>query len=212
MPALNMTAGIPHLFRSYPVRRHQTFDCKIWEAARATSATPTFFKRIVISEPGVSQPYVDGGLGRNNPIAQVLEEAELVFPGQRVACVISIGTGQARTIAIQKPGWLQQMLPLDVVRAIQGIATDCERSAEEVARRFQGMRNVYFRFNVEQGLQSVGLAKWEKLDEVATHTNQYMRAIHVDQLLDAAVAAIRERQKTVPTAQISKKATWLYCL
>jgi predicted acylesterase/phospholipase RssA len=211
MPALNMTAGIPHRFRSYPVRKHQTFNCKIWEAARATSAAPTFFERIFINEPGAPQPYVDGGMGCNNPITQVLEEADLVFPGQHVACVISIGTGQARTIAIPTPGWLQQVLPLDVVKAIQGIATDCERSAQEVARRFRGIHNVYFRFNVEQGMQSVGLAQWEKLDEVAIHTNQYIRVEEVDQRLDDAVAAVRERRKTVATAQLSTGAEFLLC-
>jgi predicted acylesterase/phospholipase RssA len=205
MPALNMTAGIPHLFRSYKVRKHQTFNCKIWEAARATSATPTFFKHIVIGGPGTLQPYIDGGMGCNNPITQVLEEAELVFPHQQVSCIISIGTGQPQTIAIPTSGWLQQVLLLDVVRAIQGIATDCEQTAQQIARRFRGIPNIYFRFNVEQGMQSVGLAQWERLDEVATHTNQYMRIEVVDQRLDAAVAAIKERQQSVSMTQLGKE-------
>jgi hypothetical protein len=145
-------------------------------------------------------------MGCNNPIVQVLEEAELVFPDRRVACVISIGTGQARTLAIPRPGWLQQVLPLDVVKAICGIATDCEQKAQEIARRFQGLPNVYFRFNVEHGMQSIGLAQWERLDEVVAHTGQYMRMLDVDQKLDAAVAAVQIRQATVPTAQISMRA------
>ena len=48
----------------------------IWEAVRATSAGPTFFKRIVIE--GVL--YVDGGMGCNKPVQQVLQEAKHVFP------------------------------------------------------------------------------------------------------------------------------------
>src|SRR5271154_3147452 len=72
MSALNMAAGIPHLFRSYQAPKNQTFNCTIWEAARATSAAPTFFEQIVIGEPGSSLSYVDGGMGCNNPIAQVL--------------------------------------------------------------------------------------------------------------------------------------------
>ena len=206
MPALNMTAAIPHRLRSYQARKHQTVNCKIWEAARATSATPTFFEHIVINGPGTSQPYVDGGMGCNNPIAQVLEEAELVFPSRQVACVISIGSGQPQTLSIPKPGWLQQVLPLDVVKAIRGIATDCEQRAQEVAQRFQGLPDVYFHFNVEQGMQSIELAEWERLDEVVTHTDQYMRMVEVDQKLDAAVAAIQARRTTIPTGQISMKA------
>ncbi|KIM42400.1 hypothetical protein M413DRAFT_43952, partial [Hebeloma cylindrosporum] len=61
--AHDMNANIPVFFRSYPSRETHS-GCKIWEAARATSAAPTFFKRIEI---GRAQPFIDGGLGRNNP-------------------------------------------------------------------------------------------------------------------------------------------------
>jgi hypothetical protein len=206
VPALNVTPAIPHRFRSYRARKYQTVNCKIWEAARATSATPTFFERIEIGDAGTSQPYVDGGMVCNNPIVQVLEEAELVFPTRRVACIISIGAGQAHTLAIPRPGWLEQILPvlpLDLVKAVRGIAMDCEQKAQEVARRFQGLPDFYFRFNVEQGMQSIGLAQWESLGEVATHTDQYMRMVEIDQRLDAVVAAVKARRATVPTAQIS---------
>jgi len=39
-------------------------DYKIWEAARATSAAPTYFPRIKLDE----YEYVDGGVGFNNPV------------------------------------------------------------------------------------------------------------------------------------------------
>jgi predicted acylesterase/phospholipase RssA len=162
----------------------------MWEAARATSAAPTFFERITIGEPGFSEPYIDGGMGCNNPIAHVLEEARLLFPGQPVTCVISIGTGKAQTIAIPKPGWVEQILPLGVIVAIRGIATDCEQSAQEVAHCFRRDPNIYFRFNVEQGMQSIGPTQWEGLDEVATHTGQYMWWVEVDEKLEAAVGAL----------------------
>ena len=41
-------------------------DWAIWEAARATSAAPTFFKALKKGE----KSYVDGGLGYNNPVAE----------------------------------------------------------------------------------------------------------------------------------------------
>ena len=125
MSALNMNAQIPCLFRTYRAPKYPSPNCTIWEAVRATSAAPTFFKRIVID----GEPYVDGGMGCNNPVQQVLQEAELVFPDRHVACIISIGAGQAGTISIPKPGWFQWVLPLKVVEAIRKIATDCEASA-----------------------------------------------------------------------------------
>ena len=39
-------------------------DYKIWEAARATSAAPTYFPRMKLDE----YEYVDGGVGFNNPV------------------------------------------------------------------------------------------------------------------------------------------------
>lgn len=49
--------------------------CKIWEAARATSAASTFFDPIEIGP----QRYVDGGLRYNNPIEKADEESRGLF-------------------------------------------------------------------------------------------------------------------------------------
>ena len=62
----NITAP-PVLFRSYSVERDPTTKCAIWQAARATSAAPTFFKPISIDSPHPPITYVDGGLRNNNP-------------------------------------------------------------------------------------------------------------------------------------------------
>jgi hypothetical protein len=200
MAAHNMTAGIPVLFRTYPAPKNETFDCTIWEAARATTAAPTFFKQMVIHEPGSRQPYVDGGLGCNNPTAQVLEEAELIFPARRVACIISIGTGQAKAISIPKT--TLPVVPIEIIEAMKAIATDCEVTAQAMAKRFRNTSNFYFRFNVEQGLQEVTLAQWERLDEVTAHTRHYLKMEEVDKKIGAAVDAIGEHPAAISTAQI----------
>ena len=114
MSALNLNAQIPWLFRTYQAPKFPAPNCTIWEAIHAMSASLTFFKHIVID----GEPYVHGGMGCNNPVQQVLQEAELIFPDRHVACIISIGTGQAQTLSIPKPGWFQQMLPLQVIDAI----------------------------------------------------------------------------------------------
>ncbi|KAF8586138.1 FabD/lysophospholipase-like protein [Ramaria rubella] len=190
--ALSMR-GPPRLFRTYKTPKYPTFNCTIWEASRATSASPPFFKRIVIGQPGSSEHYIDGGIGCNNPIKQVLEEAAVIFPARKVACIISIGTigtGHPQTIGISTPSLFQQVLPLDIIRVLQSISTDYVQSAQ----RFQSIPNVYIRFNVEQGLQGVGLSQWEQLHEVTTHTGQYIRNVEVNQKLDIAVAAISGKQ------------------
>jgi predicted acylesterase/phospholipase RssA len=195
MSAKDMDASIARLFRTYNPPKHATYDCKIWEASRATSAAPTFFKRIEIGSVGMEEQFIDGGMGCNNPTAQVVEEAKIVFPNQHISLIVSIGTGHATTIAIPKPGWFQKVLPLDVITSLKQIATDCEKTAQQMAKTQSDQ--IYFRFNVQQGLQKVGLGDWEKLGEVATHTNQYVRSVDVDRQLDKVVSIFGNKKSLV---------------
>lgn len=176
MSAVNLS---PRFFRTYEVPANKTFNCMIWEAARATSAAPTFFKRIEIGETGLKEPFIDGGVGRNNPTKCLLEEAGMVFPREPIACLISIGCGQADTTGIGSPSnLLYRIIPLqllEIAKALRHIATDCEATAQDVAKQFKDHPDVYFRFNVEQGMQQIQMNEHGRLDEVSAHTQQYLR-------------------------------------
>ena len=111
MSAMNMNAQIPRLFHPYQAPKYPAPNCTIWQAVRATPAMPTFFKHIVIN----GEPY---GMGCNNPVQHMLYETKLMFPDGHVACIISIGVGQAWTISIPMPGWFQWVSPLKVVDTI----------------------------------------------------------------------------------------------
>ncbi|KAF8606254.1 FabD/lysophospholipase-like protein, partial [Ceratobasidium sp. AG-I] len=198
----NMNAGIPCLMRTYVAPEHQMPNCTIWEALRATTAHPELFKSIDIGEPNVRESFVDGGLGCNNPILQLLLEAKLIFPGRYISSITSIGAGHTRTIQIPKPSPFQRVLPVNALIAAKDIATDCERIAQEVSRRFQNVSCVYFRFNVDQGLQNVGLGEWERLGEVTAHTRAYLSLVETSQRLDSASEVINSRKKTIATTEI----------
>ncbi|KAJ7812563.1 acyl transferase/acyl hydrolase/lysophospholipase [Mycena olivaceomarginata] len=185
MNAANMS--LPVLFRTYNTLDHPAMNCTIWEAGRATSAAPAFFKQIKIGLSGIEEAFVDGGLGHNNPTASLLSEAKHLFPDHQIACIISLGTGQPHTISIPKPSPLNRFLPFDVVKAIQEMATDCEKEHQAFAHRFNGIANFYFRFNVEQGMQNIQLNQWERLGDVAANTRQYIQSqLVTNQLADAA--------------------------
>ncbi|EKM76770.1 hypothetical protein AGABI1DRAFT_108612 [Agaricus bisporus var. burnettii JB137-S8] len=181
---------IPVLFRTYQSRETH-LDCKIWEAARATSAAPTFFKRIII---GRDQPFIDGGLGRNNPSQVVLEEANALFGARQIGCLAGI-------IGIKKPGLWQRILPTDVIDALKAITTDCESTHEAMLRRFSKLPSTYFRLNVEQGMQEIELSEWEKLSNAEAHTTQYMRKEEVTEKLGSLVSAIRAPRGQLPLEQ-----------
>ena len=194
MPANNME--YPRRFRTYPVRALASANCQIWEAARATSAAPTVFKRIEIDDgSGGTEEFVDGGLRCNNPTKQVLEEAKAIFGhGQPVGCVVSIGTGHPGTIGLARPDRFQKWLPTKMVEVLKKIATDCEEMANELSGRFQDHEKFYFRFNVEHGAEGISLEEWEKMGQMREHTNAYMTKPAVSKAIDEVVAMLCQPQ------------------
>lgn len=144
---------------------NQNPNVKIWEAVRATSAAPTFFDPIHIN----GEEYVDGGLGCNNPCKEVYEEAQRLWPDREIGCIISLGTGMPRVLSMQNPSLLSSWWPKDWTETLLRVATLCDQIHQEMLRKRE-LRGKYFRFNVQQGMQTISLEEWKKLGEVATHT------------------------------------------
>jgi len=203
MNAYNMNANIPVLFRSYEFREPHS-NCKIWEAARATSAAPTFFKHIEI---GRAQPYIDGGLGRNNPSRVVLDEAKALFGARHIGCLVSIGTGYAETISIKKPRRFWQIVPTDIFDTLKAITTDCEATHEAMLGLFAKLPTTYFRFNVEHGVQGIKLSEWDRLGNVEAHTSHYLRRKEVEEKLALLVDVINFPRAQLTIEQLSKYTT-----
>ncbi|KAF8532807.1 acyl transferase/acyl hydrolase/lysophospholipase, partial [Trichophaea hybrida] len=196
--------GSPTLFRSYRVPRAD-INCRIWQAARATSAAPTFFKRIKIGRKNAEIHYIDGALGCNNPVQQVLDEAKLIDENRSVDCILSVGTGQAETVGLPEPDGFQRLLPTKVITVLKGLATDSERASEGFEKRFGNIPGFYFRLNVEQGIQGITLEEWKKLDDIAAHTNQYLLKERVSQEVDKLVNVLATTSATtgVTTAELT---------
>ena len=89
-----MSTHNPAIFRSYYAEGSPPSKCPIWQAARATTAAPSFFKPMEIDTPPVPITYVDGGLGHNNPAHLAITEAGKLWSMGNKFCLVSIGTGQ----------------------------------------------------------------------------------------------------------------------
>ena len=203
MPADNVT--YTRRFRTYQVRALASANCKIWEAARATTAAPTFFKRIAIGEEGHGkEEFMDGALGCNNPAIEVLEEARSVFGDKKaIRCLVSIGTGQPGAIGLSKPDTFQKLLPTSLIQVLKKIATNCESTSNVLRARFENIDAFYFRFNVVHGAQGISLEEWEKMEELTTHTKAYMKA--ESQSIDKIVAVLCDRKNIGLTLGIACK-------
>jgi Patatin-like phospholipase len=90
--------GPPVLFRSYNCEGHNADKCAIWQAARCTSATPSFFKPMFVDVRIPGGWYIDGGLGHNNPSQLALDEARRIWPTVKRFCLVSIGTGRQKNV------------------------------------------------------------------------------------------------------------------
>ncbi|MBD2608151.1 patatin-like phospholipase family protein [Scytonema hofmannii FACHB-248] len=67
------------------------FNCFVWEAARATSAAPTYFPAKSIQ----NKVLVDGGVYMNNPSLQLLFLAKQQYPDAKQYVLVSLGSGRA---------------------------------------------------------------------------------------------------------------------
>lgn len=156
----NMNAGIPIAFRSYISTTNNGPDCTIWEALHATMAHPDLFKGIEVDDCSVRYSFVGGELGGSNPIAHVLAEVKQVYPDRHVSCILSVGAGHARTIHLPNLTLPQRIFRTEEVVAMKNLATDSEGVAEDMEARFETTPGIYFRFNVDQGMQEIGAGNW----------------------------------------------------
>ena len=158
-------------FRSYNSPWDVVDDCPIWQACRATSAAPTIFPPMQIGNPPVA--YIDGGLGYNNPIRALIEETSHIWPDRQIGCIVSIGTGMPVSRDVGRT-----IKPLfDTVREM---ATDTEKVArefeEEMKHKYGNEQKVYFRFNVQRGLEQVGLEEWKEMERIKVATQDYLKS------------------------------------
>jgi predicted acylesterase/phospholipase RssA len=91
----------PTIFRTYRGQQVRPSECTLWQAARATSAAPTFFKPMLVDRPRPAIAYVDGGMGHNNPSELALNEARRIWPTRTEFGLVSIGTGRPKANSIQ---------------------------------------------------------------------------------------------------------------
>ena len=175
------------LFRTYESSHDISLKCKIWEAARATSAVPILFDHIKIG----TQPFIFAGMGYNNPSLMVLEEAKALFGARQIGCFVSIGSGRAREI--HKSGFWQWPLPITVIQTLTLLDIDCENSHKQLQSLFEDKYppNSYFRLNVDrEGMEGVALSERETMDDVEGPTTEYMRRNEVDEQLASLTKAM----------------------
>jgi hypothetical protein len=132
----------------------------IWEAARATTAAPSYFHPIRIG----NRNFGDGGFGTNNPAEEMLAEVA-AMNGQNPDCVgllLSIGTGESNFSRFEK-GPLKKYL--GYLNAARKLASDSEAPHSRLEAQKLWRQLPYYRFNVptEFKLGKMKLDEWKTL-------------------------------------------------
>jgi predicted acylesterase/phospholipase RssA len=170
--------GMSTLFRTYRVRANQEFNCQIWEAIRATTASPLLYEPIAIGKDWSKQQFINAELGANNPISYMIEEKQKVWlrqgnwPPPEIGCIVSIGSGKEKLISMpteQQSGVVgtitgmlritkspAEMREKQLYEVMVRIAKDCEKKHQQIKESFgRDEERVYFRFNIEHGMQDI---------------------------------------------------------
>jgi len=172
--AVRASGGGVNRLRTYSHQNGKAAECTIIEAARATSAAPTFFAPITIVSPttGLESRYIDGGVGHNNPAEQAVLEAREIWPGRDVGLLLSIGTG---TSAPPKYGQsiLGYRTKISAAVFVSNLITECESVHNRIMCNSGVRPDGYFRFNVDS-LGGVRLDEWKQLELLNSRTEDYM--------------------------------------
>ncbi|CAL3967666.1 hypothetical protein PZA11_003911 [Diplocarpon coronariae] len=183
----------PALLRSYDSRKEPPpeFDCTIWQAGRATSATGLAFKPIQIGH----SVFIDEGAGQFNPAPVALDEACVnEWPGRDVGVFVSIGTGRRPTGSDQNSHLWYEGFMGDFAEARRRLISKiegCEAThqymvSEGLTKRGVNIEN-YYRFNVEVGVGEFGMNEWNRLADISTGTRRYLSKSDVQRMnVDAA--------------------------
>ena len=94
---------VPTMVTTYDIQNRKTVFLKSWlaehaeilcgDAARATSAAPTYFEPKPLDTAENQHVLIDGGIFINSPSVSALAEARKLFPGEQIK-LLSLGTGE----------------------------------------------------------------------------------------------------------------------
>ncbi|MCJ1467196.1 hypothetical protein MMC07_005819 [Pseudocyphellaria aurata] len=190
-----------------------SFTCKVCDAARATSAAPTFFPVMNIND----RFFADGGLAHNNPSFAIyfhytgdqrkkstkLRGAPQFSPHGPLDCsrvrFTNIGTGaKVDEVVSEKQGLLAWLIPgfirkgVFLKQTLTDIATNSEEKAETM-RQFQYLNPntiMYERFDANHGVSSFKLDDYNALGEIKRRTELYLAEQETKDLLEHVGSAL----------------------
>lgn len=191
--ALN-TANLSTLYpiRSYRIRGAAPPPCTVLQAVCASVAFPDRFSPITLGSSHNKVVLIDAMSGYANPTQELLRESERALGRDaEVATIVSIGSGKGDILRISGDTSSQVMNDL-----LRKMVENCEQVHEVMHNRLRETA-IYFRFNVERGLEGV-------TESISAHVSAYLQEGKVNDLLDDAINSLHKRPASISLKEISK--------
>jgi len=188
--------GSSILLRSYDSRKEPSpeYNCTIWQAGRATSATGLAFKPITIGQ----NVFIDEGAGKYNPSPQVLEEAVVnEYPGRDLGIFVSVGTGKRPSgTNNSQHEWWEGFIGgsmgsfAEARRRLIAKIEACEDTHMQMMNvelpKLKIPRENYARLNVEVGVGEFGMNEWDRLSDMTIGTRRYLKKEDTQEIVQNA--------------------------
>jgi hypothetical protein len=126
----------------------------------------------------------------------VITEAHSLFGGDSgVASLLSLGTGHPGVISFPSGGGG------DLNSVMLDMMNDCEQRAQEIERQI-GRVGIYFRFSVEQGMQSNLLGPVADPNQVVAQTKNYLAEQRIGEKIDEFIYNFDTATKLITLDQL----------
>lgn len=173
----------------------------IKEAARATSAAPTYLKEVTVQ----NLKFWDGGLLNNNPINQVWDNRFDLIPSldasPRITCIVSLGTTHKDYDLVgRRPGSGIARLFNTLSKTASFLTNteakhrDFDRNVRQHNMRVPRRQTGYYRFNAPTGKESIGLDDYWKMPKLVEYTNVYLEMPVVDAWINECASLLAKQQ------------------
>lgn len=209
----SLALGLPELKRITSTMKdpwNDYRDVQIWEAARATTAAPSYFDPMVLTRGNNSRTFIDGAMGCNNPAKEVVDEAAALFGTDCVlGCLVSLGTGFSGEVTIgEAESGIKKTVGL--INNLKKIATNTEEVHEDLRRLIRADLDTYFRFQLPKGAEEIRLHEYKKLDELSQLMQVYIEkeSSEIDKVVQILIDKAKPRGITL--GQIGKHSVTYY--
>ena len=163
----------PHMFSNYthhpsskPPFPHTT-TLPLWQAIMASCAAPGYFSQVVIS----GSTHVDGAMVANNPTQLALLESKLLWPEERLQCLLSLGSGRSVFLGVDEN---MTVSTKDMFSRSLDVLADTETVHQVLGLLLAEEK--YFRLNPPlREMVEIDEIREEQMEEVMRDTRMYIR-------------------------------------